>query len=178
MFCDNLKNLRKSKGLSQKELAIKISVVRQTVSKWENGISVPDAEMLITIAEALDTTVNVLLGEQIILEEKTELKAIASKLEVLNEQIAKKNNQSRKIWRIVFGVVVFIATCSLLIAFSNFLHYYSFINDIKNTESIIGGNIGPTNIYITNGSFKVFNIIFSAIALVLSIIGLNKTRNK
>ena len=90
MFCDNLKNLRKSKGLSQKELAIKISVVRQTVSKWENGISVPDAEMLITIAEALDTTVNVLLGEQIILEEKTELKAIASKLEVLNEQIAKK----------------------------------------------------------------------------------------
>lgn len=54
MFCNNLKSLRKAKGLSQEELAIKLSVVRQTVSKWENGISVPDAEMLIKISEALD----------------------------------------------------------------------------------------------------------------------------
>ena len=81
MLNDNIKHLRKTKGLSQEELAIKLSVVRQTVSKWENGISVPDAEMLIKIAEVLDTTVNILLGEQVIIEEETELKVIASKFE-------------------------------------------------------------------------------------------------
>ena len=58
MLNDNIKNLRKAKGLSQDELAIKLNVVRQTISKWEKGLSVPDSEMLLTIAEALGTTVN------------------------------------------------------------------------------------------------------------------------
>ena len=48
MLSDNIKRIRKSKGLSQEELAIKLNVVRQTVSKWENGLSVPDSDMLIT----------------------------------------------------------------------------------------------------------------------------------
>ena len=51
MLSENLKNLRKAKGLSQEELAIKLNVVRQTVSKWEKGLSVPDSEMLIRLAE-------------------------------------------------------------------------------------------------------------------------------
>ena len=63
MLNENIKALRKAKGLSQEELAIKLNVVRQTVSKWEKALSVPDAGMLIKIADALDTTVNVLLGE-------------------------------------------------------------------------------------------------------------------
>ena len=49
MLKDNLKTLRKNKGLSQEELSVKLNVVRQTVSKWEQGFSVPDAEMLISI---------------------------------------------------------------------------------------------------------------------------------
>ena len=65
MLNQNLKTLRNSKGISQEELAIKLNVVRQTVSKWEQGLSVPDAEMLIRIADKLDTSVNVLLGEAI-----------------------------------------------------------------------------------------------------------------
>ncbi len=39
MLDENIKQLRKAKGLSQEELAIKLNVVRQTVSKWENGVS-------------------------------------------------------------------------------------------------------------------------------------------
>lgn len=39
MLKENIKRLRKLKGLSQEELAIKLNVVRQTVSKWENGVS-------------------------------------------------------------------------------------------------------------------------------------------
>ncbi|WP_331487377.1 helix-turn-helix transcriptional regulator [Mediterraneibacter massiliensis] len=58
-----MRNLRKAKGLSQEELAIKLNVVRQTVSKWEKGLSVPDSSMLVLLAEELDTSVSVLLGE-------------------------------------------------------------------------------------------------------------------
>ena len=65
MLNENIKTLRKSKGLSQEELAIKLNVVRQTVSKWENGLSVPDSSMLMLLAEELDTSVSTLLGEPV-----------------------------------------------------------------------------------------------------------------
>lgn len=63
MLNENIKNLRKSKGLSQEELAVKLNVVRQTVSKWENGLSVPDVDMLIALSQVLDTPVSTLLGQ-------------------------------------------------------------------------------------------------------------------
>ena len=65
MLNENIRNLRKAKGISQEELAIKLNVVRQTVSKWEKGLSVPDSSMLISLAEELDTSVSTLLGETI-----------------------------------------------------------------------------------------------------------------
>ena len=65
MLMENIKAIRKSKGLSQEELAVKINVVRQTISKWEQGLSVPDSNMLISLSEALDTSVSVLLGETV-----------------------------------------------------------------------------------------------------------------
>ena len=64
MLKDNLKTLRKNKGLSQEELSVKLNVVRQTVSKWEQGLSVPDAEMLISISEVFETPVSTILGEK------------------------------------------------------------------------------------------------------------------
>lgn len=66
MLNENIKAIRKSKGLSQQELAIKLNVVRQTVSKWETGMSVPDSDMLISISEVLETPVSILLGETIV----------------------------------------------------------------------------------------------------------------
>lgn len=63
MLKDNLKSARKAKGLSQEELAIKLNVVRQTISKWKQGLSVPDAEMLISISEVFDTPISTLLEE-------------------------------------------------------------------------------------------------------------------
>ena len=41
----------------------KLNVVRQTVSKWEQGLSVPDADLLIAISEILETPVGTMLGE-------------------------------------------------------------------------------------------------------------------
>ena len=63
MLSENIKAMRKAKGLSQEELAVKLNVVRQTISKWEQGLSVPDADLLLAISEALETPVSSLLGE-------------------------------------------------------------------------------------------------------------------
>ena len=99
MLKDNLKTLRKNKGLSQEELSIKLNVVRQTISKWETGLSVPDAEMLVTISELFETPVSEILGESIEEKETNDLKVISEKLEVINEQlsISQKQKRTRKI---------------------------------------------------------------------------------
>ena len=101
MLSDNIKRIRKSKGLSQEELAIKLNVVRQTVSKWENGLSVPDSDMLITLADELDTSVNVLLGETVTESMTDDLKVISKKLEVINLQLAKRNMVKIKTIRLI-----------------------------------------------------------------------------
>ena len=93
MLNENIKNLRKAKGLSQEELAVKLNVVRQTVSKWEKGLSVPDSNMLISLADELDTSVSILLGETV--QEpcvnELDLKSISEKLEKINLQFAKRS---------------------------------------------------------------------------------------
>ena len=91
MLNENIKRIRKSKGLSQEELAIKLNVVRQTVSKWENGLSVPDSSMLIILADELDTTVSELLGEPVAEPTTDDLKILSEKLEVINLQLAKRS---------------------------------------------------------------------------------------
>lgn len=94
MLNENIKNLRKAKGISQEELAVRLNVVRQTVSKWERGISVPDSGMLISLAEELDTSVSVLLGENIqkpCPDDELNLKSISEKLETINLQLAKRS---------------------------------------------------------------------------------------
>lgn len=90
MLNENIKNLRRSKGLSQEELAIKLNVVRQTISKWENGLSVPDSNMLIALAEELGTSVSILLGETVQEYEADDIKEISEKLQVINLQLAKR----------------------------------------------------------------------------------------
>ena len=96
MLKDNLKTLRKNKGLSQEELSVKLHVVRQTISKWESGLSVPDAEMLINISELFEIPVSEILGENIEKKEKDDLKVISEKLEVINEQLSNYQKEKRK----------------------------------------------------------------------------------
>ena len=99
MISENIKTIRKSRGLSQQELAVKLNVVRQTISKWEQGLSVPDSDMLISISEVLETPVSTLLGENVIESEADDLKAISAKLEVINLQLAQRKTAWKKIWR-------------------------------------------------------------------------------
>ena len=94
---ENIKTLRKAKGLSQEELAVKLHVVRQTISKWEKGLSVPDSDMLLALSEALEAPVSTLLGEAVPEQETDELKAISEKLEVINLRFARQKAARRRV---------------------------------------------------------------------------------
>lgn len=178
MLSQNLKNLRKSKGLSQEELAVKLNVVRQTVSKWEQGLSVPDSEMLLKIAEELETPVNVLLGETVVMEGEPELKTIAAKLEMLNEQFAKRNERRRKAWRLLFIVIGVLAFLSLLQEVVGFVYLLIVTDELNASTSIIGGADGPTSIFVLNSFVKHGTIIAAVLVLVVAIVGILKTRRK
>ena len=110
MLKDNIKLMRKSKGLSQEELAVKLNVVRQTISKWEQGLSVPDSELLVSLSEALETPVSTLLGENIPEERADNLKEIAEKLEIINLQLAQRKENKRRFWHWFY-----ISICLILI---------------------------------------------------------------
>ena len=117
MLKDNIKAIRKSKGLSQEELAIKLNVVRQTISKWEQGLSVPDSELLVSLSDALDTPVSTLLGENITEQKEDSLKEIAEKLEIINLQLVQKKETKRKIWNGIFiSICVFLVLIFISIA--------------------------------------------------------------
>lgn len=103
MFQDNLKALRKKKGFTQEELAARLNVVRQTVSKWEKGLSVPDSELLIKLAEILEVPLSQLPGSKIEAEEQPD--ALAEQLSRINEQLAIKNRRSKRVWKAIAFIV-------------------------------------------------------------------------
>ncbi|EPU3232480.1 helix-turn-helix domain-containing protein [Listeria monocytogenes] len=109
MLNENIKAIRKSKGLSQEEIAIKLNVVRQTISKWEQGLSVPDSDMLISISEVLETPVSTLLGKTVMVSKVDDVKAISEKLEIINLQLAQRKTARQKMlyW-------LFISMCTVI----------------------------------------------------------------
>ncbi len=119
MLSDTIQTLRKEKGYSQEEVAIRLNVVRQTVSKWEKGLSVPDADMLIKIAELFEVPVSILLGGK--RDPSAETSSIAEQLSRINEQLAVKNRRARRIWTIVGVAVAVFILFSAFIILINFL---------------------------------------------------------
>ena len=180
MLSENLKNLRKAKGLSQEELAIKLNVVRQTVSKWEKGLSVPDSEMLIRLAEVLDTSVTVLLDETIDMQENepTDLKVLSEKLELLNEQFARQNEKRRKIWRAVFVAIGIIASIMLLGELIEFIFTQTTIISMDESIGIIGGADGPTQIMVARTVNPISDWIFALIGVIAAGIGIYATQKR
>ena len=116
MLNENIKALRKSKGLSQQELAVKINVVRQTISKWEQGLSVPDSDLLIALSEALETPVSTLLGETVTESEADQVKALSEKLEIINLQFARRKAMRRAAihWLLIAVCVGILAVAAVL----------------------------------------------------------------
>jgi len=119
MLSDNIKSLRKNKGYTQEELAARINVVRQTVSKWEKGFSVPDAEALQRLADVLEVDIKELLGTPMVSEQKND--EVVEQLARINEQLVIKNRRAHRIWKtigIIFAVFVGINILLILLAMS------------------------------------------------------------
>jgi len=166
MVNENIKAIRKSKGLSQEELAVKLNVVRQTISKWEKGLSVPDSDMLLTISEVLETPVSILLGETIVEPEIDNLKAISEKLEVINLQLARRNITKRKTlhW-------LFIAVCAVIVT--------GFVALIVFNSPYLGWDYGNPETAVIGVAFHAFEWLFVRLAPVIllgAIIGAFLTR--
>ena len=119
MFSGNLKNLRKQKGYSQEELAAKLHVVRQTISKWEKGLSVPDADTLIRLAEIMEVSVSELLGSKI--ETDSTSGGVAEQLARINEQLAVKNRRIRRIWKTAVVILAAIVLIIFLLVLVNYI---------------------------------------------------------
>ena len=125
MFAENLKKIRKDKGYTQETLAEKLNVVRQTVSKWEKGLSLPDVDMLSKIVNVLETDVNILLDGQITTTDQSE---IVKQLAKINEQLTIKNRRHKKIMKtiaiilliiVIFGILLVILNIGTFISISN-----------------------------------------------------------
>ncbi len=159
MLNENMKTIRKSKGLTQEELAIKLNVVRQTISKWEQGLSVPDSDMLISISKVLET---------ITMPEADDLKAISEKLEIINQQLAQRKTARRKLlhWLLISLCTVIVTISAVLIAFNS--PYSGW--DYNDPETAVAG-----------AAFHVFEWLFVRLApiiLIGAIVGIFLTRKK
>lgn len=130
MFSENLKSIRKAKGLTQDELAIRLNVVRQTISKWEKGLSVPDAEMLIKIAEVFEVSVSELLGAKI--EDEADRNDIAEQLSRINEQLAVKNRRGKLILKIILGIILGIIVLNMILVILGVVSF----NSLKNEKNV------------------------------------------
>lgn len=141
MLGENIKTLRKQKGYSQETLAQQLNVVRQTVSKWEKGLSVPDAELLEKIAALFDVPVSTLLGSKIPeAEQAPDKNAVAEQLAILNDQLAKQHAFRRRVLRtVVITIVSIIATLTVIsiLAFSLFaVNTSSSVEGITTEENV------------------------------------------
>lgn len=168
MLNENIKAIRKSKGLSQQDLAVKLNVVRQTVSKWEQGLSVPDSDMLISISEALETPVSTLLGETVIETEVDNIKALSEKLEAINWQLAQRKNMRRKIIRwllISLCTIIVMVFAGFIILNSPYLGW-----DYSNPETAVLG--------VAFHSFEWLFVRIAPIIFIIAIIGIFLTRKK
>ena len=168
MLSENIKTARKSKGLSQEELAVKLNVVRQTISKWEQGLSVPDSDMLIALSDALATPVSALLGEFAVRAEADDLKAIAEKLEIINLQLARQKAARRKTLRWLL-----IALCAVTVIIAAAL--------VLLNSPYLGWNYSDPETAVAGAAFHAFELLFVRLApiiLISTVIGIVLTRNK
>ena len=168
MLNENIKAIRKSKGLTQEELAIKLNVVRQTISKWEKGLSVPDSNMLISISEVLETPVSTLLGETVVESKVDDLKAISEKLEIINLQLAQRKTTRRKIlhWLLILLCTVIVTISVVLIVLNS--PYLGW--DYNDPETAVLG--------VAFHSFEWLFVRLAPIIIIGAIVGIFLTRKK
>lgn len=168
MLNENIKILRMAKGLSQEELATKLNVVRQTISKWEQGRSVPDADMLIALSDALGEPVSRLLGETVAEPKPDDMRALSEKLEVVNLQLvrAREARRRRRRW-------TFIVICAVVIAVFLGLFFWG--------SPYLGWDYGDPETAVAGTALHAFEFAFVRVAplvLIGSFAGIYITRKE
>ena len=166
MLNENIKVIRKSKGLSQQELAMKLNVVRQTISKWEQGLSVPDSDLLIALSEALETPVSTLLGENVMESEVDTVKPLSEKLEIINLQFARRKATRKAIlhW-------LLIALCAGIVILAALL--------VAENSPYLGWDFSDPELAVAGTVFHAFEWLFvrlAPIVLIAAIVGIFMTR--
>ena len=149
MLGDNIKTARKNKCMTQEELAERLNVVRQTVSKWEKNLSVPDADLLEKLADILNVDVHILLGaEKPQGETPSEdyLKYISEQLAKINEQEAYRMRTRKKIWTTI-GIILL----SILVIYILWYIFGKTVDINEGTEIIPKGMVG----FINDSHFSV-----------------------
>ena len=142
--------------------------MRQTISKWEQGLSVPDSDMLIALSDALATPVSALLGEFAVRAEADDLKAIAEKLEIINLQLARQKAARRKTLRWLL-----IALCAVTVIIAAAL--------VLLNSPYLGWNYSDPETAVAGAAFHAFEWLFVRLApiiLISTVIGIVLTRNK
>ena len=168
MLNENIRALRKSKGLSQQELAMKLNVVRQTVSKWEQGLYVPDSDLLIALSKALETPVSTLLRETVVESEVDEVKALSEKLEIINLQFARRTAMRKAIlhWLLIAlctGIVMVFAALATV------------------NSPYLGWDYSAPETAVMGVAFHAFEWLFvrlAPIVLIAAFVGIFMTRKK
>ena len=180
MLSENIKTLRKARGLSQQELAERLHVVRQTVSKWEQGLSVPDAAMLVQLAECLEVSVEELLGtpKSDSTAPKPPEELLADKLGQLTAQLAQQNTRRRRFWKGVAIAAGAGAVCLLPpAAISVWFRLPGGFS--AGSIGVIGGADGPTEILITGEPALPWRLLLAlGGCIVLTVLGLVLSRRR
>ena len=120
-FNNRLYQLRKQRGFSQEELASRLNVSRQTVSKWEIGDSTPDMEKLVAMSELFDVSLDYMIMGK---EEPPQAAAPKSeRVSTLNEKVLTQENKRKaknalKIAGIIAGVIVAVDAITMIIYFA------------------------------------------------------------
>lgn len=142
MLSENIKYFRKQKGFTQEELAVRLHVVRQTVSKWEKGLSVPDAEQLLRLAEIFEVGTAELLGFTSSDKEPSGGE-IAEQLARINGQLAVKNRRMGLILKIILAVIAGIIIVNLILIVLGTVSYGSFEEKTEINNELISDNPDP-----------------------------------
>ena len=135
MLGDNIATLRKQRGMTQQTLADALYVTRQTISKWEKNLSVPDADALVRLADALETTVQSLLGQKA--DTTAEASDVAVALGRINDQLAIQNRRRSRIWKVVAWVIGLFVAFNILLLVLGYAGIAQYTGEVVTEEEII-----------------------------------------
>ena len=163
MFGDNLKKVRKEKGISQEALAEKINVVRQTISKWENGLSIPDGDMLIKLSQVLEVSVETLLGSEVPLENTNDVNQ-AIQFQIINSILENSQQAGAKMSGIMMlGVFISLIGVFFSVAFMTL----ATLNDVT-----LSGTVGIIGLLKGYGAMDFFMVSIALIVLGIVLFGI------